>query len=213
MTTKTPTRRPHPPAQRKKGQPQRRGTQRGSAIPYAWTALVAVGLLISVMLLITARDTSGEAALGVPAKDFELTSTTGDTVRLADYSGQRVLLYFSEGVGCGGCWYQVAELEKNPNVLNGRDITLLPIVMNGADETRAEMARYGVTTPFLTDVTGEVSRSYDVVGSKSAMHDTLPGHTFLLVDEQGTVRWQGEYPNMFVEPAELADELDRALSS
>ena len=212
MATKTaariaPKAAPTPPRPRRNAPSAKRGPT-----PTAVTTLVLLGVaaIVGFMLFTTAQD-DGAARAGSSASAFSLPSTDGKTVSLSDFAGKPVLLYFSEGVGCDGCWYQVAELEKNPAVLSDRGISLLPIVMNTPEDTRREIARFGVTTPFLTDVNGKVSRAYDVVGSASAMHDTLPGHTFILVDGDGKIRWQGEYPEMFVPAADLAKELDRAL--
>ncbi len=37
--------------------------------------------------------TSGPVVTGVPAPDFELPSLEGDTVRLSDYLGRKVVLF------------------------------------------------------------------------------------------------------------------------
>ncbi len=43
---------------------------------------------------------------GQPAPDFELTSDAGDTVRLADLRGKRLVLYFYPRDGTPGCTKQ-----------------------------------------------------------------------------------------------------------
>jgi len=48
-------------------------------------------LLMFINTLITAND---DPRLGTPAPDFEAPSTSGKTVRLADFKGSWVVLYF-----------------------------------------------------------------------------------------------------------------------
>lgn len=39
------------------------------------------------------------------------------------------------------------------------------------------------------------------------MHAGLPGHSFVLIDTEGQQRWYGEYPSMWLDPAELMNEI------
>src|SRR3989344_7067286 len=50
-------------------------------------------------------------AIGEKAPDFELESIDGKTVKLSDYLGKTVVLFFNEGSMCyPACWNQIAEL-------------------------------------------------------------------------------------------------------
>jgi len=112
-----------------------------------------------------------------------------------------VLLYFNEGVGCDACFYQTVELEKNADRLEAEGIELLPIVVNPADQVRNELMRFGITTPYLIDADGRVSKDYGVMGK--GMHANLPGHGFVLIDGEGEIRWQKEYSSMYASTSEL----------
>jgi hypothetical protein len=39
------------------------------------------------------------------------------------------------------------------------------------------------------------------------MHAGLPGHSFILIDAQGTQRWYGEYPSMYLSSADLLTQI------
>lgn len=68
-----------------------------------------------------------------------------------------------------------------------------------------------ITTPFLSDEDSEVSADYGVL--RWAMPSGEPGHTFVLVDGDGIVRWVKDYgaPEngglMYVEVSDLNQEL------
>jgi len=178
-------------------------------------AVAAAALVVAAMLLVTSRDTTRQAAQqgARPAPAFTLTATDGRRVLLADYAGRNVLLYFSEGVGCDGCWYQMADLEQHQSDLDKLGLTVLPVVVNDPASTRAEMRRFNLRTSFLTDPGGRVARTYQAVGDGSAMHANLPGRTFILVNSGGQITWRGEYPSMFVPTGELLSSLRGALEA
>lgn len=173
----------------------------------AWTvAVVVLAFGISVMML-TSRPESSSAAR--PAPDFNLTDTVGREVHLADLRGQNVLLYFSEGAGCQSCLVQMAEIERSSQFKRS-DLVVLPIVMNGREQIMKDMAANGVRTPFLLD-DGTVSQAYGTLGK--GMHAGLPGHSFVLIDAAGIQRWYGEYPSMWLSPADLMTEVRRHLDT
>ena len=172
------------------------------------TALVVASGILAAMML-TSRPESSSAQRVAP--DFTLTDTAGHPVSLSDYRGKsNVVLYFSEGAGCQSCLVQMAEIEKDRAAFTRDDVTVLPIVMNSHDQITADMASNDVTTPFLLD-DGTVSKAYDTLGK--GMHGGLPGHSFVLIDKQGTQRWYGEYPSMWLAPKDLLEEIETHLPS
>ncbi len=156
---------------------------------------------LGLLLYLGSRSPRGGATPGTVAPPFTLPSTDGGEVSLADYRGRDVLLYFNEGVGCDPCFYQMLELERGADLLAREGLTVLPIVVNPLADVQRELARFGVTTPYLIDADKEVSSAYGVLGT--GMHAHLPGHTFVLVDGSGRIRWQREYPSMFVSTEDL----------
>jgi peroxiredoxin len=162
---------------------------------------IAAVVLIAVSLvsygLWSARPTNSTATAQAPA--FTLKTTAGTAVSLSDYRGKTVILYFNEGAGCGSCTQQMAGIEKNPGFAQA-GITVLPIVMNTRAQIQPDLDTFGVKTPYLLD-DGTVSKAYGTLGK--GMHAGLPGHGFVLIDGAGIERWQGDYPSMWLEPAEL----------
>ena len=67
----------------------------------------------------------------------------------------------------------------------------------------------------MIDFYHEVSRAYDVL--QWAVATGEPGHTFVLVDRDGTVIWIEDYGaqenggRMYVPPDELTDQIKQAL--
>lgn len=172
----------------------------------AWSLAVIVVLGVVAAMLLTSRPESSSAAR--PAPDFTLTDTSGARVHLTDLRGHDVLLYFSEGAGCQACLAQMAEIEKDSQVARS-GLTVLPIVMNSREQIVRDMTANGVKTPFLLD-DGRVSKAYGTLGK--GMHGGLPGHSFVLIDRNGVQRWYGEYPSMWLSPADLLTQVRQHLT-
>jgi len=169
-------------------------------------ATIAVVAVVAAMMLTSRQESSGTTRV---APDFTLTDTSGSSVSLAALRGKNVMMYFSEGAGCQACLVQIAQIEKDP-ALAGAGVTVLPIVMNTREQITADMTANGVRTPFLLD-DGTVSTAYGTIGE--GMHSGLPGHSFVLIDKTGKQRWYGEYPSMFLSPADLLKEVRAHLSN
>lgn len=186
---------------------QRQHDRRRKLVMTGASALIVV-LVVAVVTaaLLSARETTS-SDLG-PAPDFTLQASDGSSVTLSDFRGSPVVLYFNEGAGCGSCLQQMGEIEKDPAFAEA-GITVLPIVMNTAEQISADMATYGVTTPFLLD-DGTVSEEYGTLGT--GMHEGLPGHSFVLVDAQGERAWSGSYPSMWLAPQDLLEEVQARLT-
>lgn len=215
MSTKTPNRptpanRQHPPTRRRGAvaalrEDQAHRTRRRYLV--GALALAAVAGVVTAMML-SSSPTSSNAARRAPA--FTMTTTAGTQVSLADFRGHNVLLYFSEGAGCGACLQQMAAIEKDKATFAKADVTVLPIVMNTRDQITRDMSTYGVKTPFLLDK-GTASKAYGALGN--GMHDGLPGHSFVLIDAKGMQRWFGDYPSMWLTPSDLLTQVSKQLAS
>lgn len=164
-------------------------------------ALGVVVLGLITLALVQAAPTSESTETTAPP--FTLSTTAGTTVSLSDYRGKPVLLYFNEGAGCGSCTAQMAEIEKDA-AFQASGITVLPIVMNKVEQIAPDLQYFRVRTPYLLD-DGTVSKAYGTLGT--GMHEGLPGHGFVLIDKDGVQRWFGNYPSMYVAPAELLQEV------
>lgn len=74
---------------------------------------------------------------------------------------------------------------------------------NAADENNIS------TIPMLSDADTGVSRAYDALGR--GMHADTPGHTFVLIDKRGIIRWRQDYSEMYVPDSDILDAVQQAL--
>ena len=154
----------------------------------------------------------GNLKLGDTPPDFSLPSVDGKVVSLKDYKGKNVLLYFQEGVMCQPCWKQIGSMQKNIDLFNQVETEIVTIGVDSASTWGPILKAEGVTTiPVLIDDTRVVSGAYGVLSMPSQMHQDRPGHTFILVDKNGKIRWIGDFPSMRVTDQEVANFVRKAL--
>jgi peroxiredoxin len=177
-----------------------------------WLAWVGPLLpLLAVAAFVAAetfRPAPEPATLGSPAPDFELADTAGGTQSLGRALAEGTegaLLYFSMGVGCGGCFAQIPEIEP---ALTERGIRLVSVVVDDPEITRIEAERYGATGPIALDPDRTVSEAYGMLGVYG--HGDRPSHSFVRVDADGTISGVRHYAEMFVPRDQLLADLELA---
>jgi peroxiredoxin len=86
---------------------------------------------------------------------------------------------------------QIVDLENSPE-FTAENVALLSLALDSLDELRAGAQESGILkTPLLSDPDKSVSESFDVL--KWAIQSGEPGHTFILVDQNGKIAWIKDY--------------------
>jgi peroxiredoxin Q/BCP len=158
------------------------------------------------------RHVAGQPGAGSAAPTFTLTSATGGQVRLTDFRGKNVLLYFQEGLSCQPCWDQIKDLEHNQAALKTAGVdAVLSITTDPANLIGQKVADEMLTTPVLSDPSLQVSQAYNA-NQYGMMGEMRDGHSFILVGPDGTIRWRADYggkPNytMFLPTAKILTDL------
>ena len=151
-------------------------------------------------------------AVGKQAPDFSLESIDGKTFRLSDHKGKNVILFFNEGRMCyPACWNQMIAFGKDER-FNGEEIIAFSIVPNSKSEWEeiVKKAPGFANVRILFDTTRAVSLAYDVLSLESSMHPgSYPGHTYLVIDKEGIVRYAFDDPNMAIRNDMLIFELSK----
>jgi len=169
-----------------------------------WIACtLAVVALFAVAILTTGKRSSAANRLkSGPAPAFAAQNmVNGHLLTSSVFKKKDTLLFFSEGVMCQSCLEQIQSLERISGQLAKRHLALVSITPDSPDQLRQAVTDYGIHTPLLTDESRRMSSDYGVLGL--GMHADMPGHTFILVDRHGMIRWRHDYTKMFVPTSEL----------
>lgn len=145
--------------------------------------------------------TSLSSLVGKPAPYFTLQSYDGKSYELNQFRGKKVVLFFNEGITCyPACWNQMVALGKDPKLNSAETITLsiVPDTKSEWVEAIRKMPELGAET-ILLDTGMAVSNKYGVLNLGSPMHrGSKPGHTYIIVDAQGIIRYTKDDANMGV---------------
>ena len=148
--------------------------------------------------------------LNKPAPDFSLTSFDGTKYNLSQLRGKKVVLFFNEGIMCyPACWNQIAAFGKDKEFAAKNTVVLNINVAAkkdwaGAVTKRPDLAEGTV----LLDTGGSVVKAYGVLTLESSMHrGQFPGHSYVIIDKDGVVRFIWDDPQMAVRNREILAEI------
>lgn len=155
-------------------------------------------------------------AVGTKAPDFELESIDGKTVKLSDYLGKNVVLFFNEGSMCyPACWNQIAEL-GNDSRFDTENVSTFSVVGDSKSQWLGIVSKSTNLTKskILFDTSRSVSKAYDVLYLNSSMHPGgFPGHTYFIIDKEGIIRFTLDDPSMAIANDKLIKEIERLKQS
>jgi thioredoxin-dependent peroxiredoxin len=126
---------------------------------------------------------------GKPAPDFELQSDSGETVRLSDFRGRRVVLYFYPKDDTPGCTTEACEFRDAYDVYRDRGIEILGVSPDDVGSHQKFKSKYELPFTLLADPNHETAERYGVWGQRSFAGKQYMGinRSTFLIDENGKV--------------------------
>ena len=108
-----------------------------------------------------------ELAAGDPAPDFDLPSTEGRNIRLAEFAGRPVVVFFYPRDMTSGCTVEACAFEAALGDFSALDAVILGVSRDSVESHHAFRAKEGLTFPLLADVDGDVCERYGVWKKKT----------------------------------------------
>jgi len=112
---------------------------------------------------------------GDPAPDFALTTDTGETLRLADLAGQRVVLYAYPAAMTPGCTTQACDFRDSLSALKAAGLAVVGISPDLPQKLATFRDRDGLTFPLVSDPDRSVLTAYGAYGEKQNYGKTVMG--------------------------------------
>jgi peroxiredoxin Q/BCP len=102
---------------------------------------------------------------GDPAPDFEALALggeygAGETVRLSDFAGKHLVLYFYPKDDTPGCTAQACGVRDRWPDFQNADAALFGVSVDPLASHRAFIDKYGLPFPLLSDESGKIVRDY-----------------------------------------------------
>jgi len=137
--------------------------------------------------------------VGQKAPDFELATQSGEKVRLQDFHGQTVVLYFYPKDDTPGCTKEACAFRDMSNDFREANTVVLGVSRDTAASHDTFSKKYGLTMPLLADTDGQVCEAYGVLQEKNMYGHKSIGivRSTFVIDGSGTV--SKVYPKVRVE--------------
>lgn len=104
---------------------------------------------------------------GAKAPAFALTDQDGKTVKLSDYKGKNVVLYFYPKDDTSGCTKEACAFRDEHTRLEKKGAVVLGVSPDGAKSHRKFVDKYTLSFPLLSDEDHAVAEKYGAWGEKS----------------------------------------------
>ena len=129
-------------------------------------------------------------AEGVPAPDFHLPRDGGEAVSLADFAGEKLVIYFYPRADTPGCTRESMDFSRLAKEFAAAGTRVIGV---SADPVKAQDAfrdKYQLDVPLLSDEATGMIKAYGAWGEKSMYGRTFEGilRTTVLVGADGRVR-------------------------
>lgn len=128
--------------------------------------------------------TSGDKAPYFEAKDQK-----GNTIKLSDYKGKKLVLFFYPKASTPGCTAEACNLRDNYQTFQAKGYDILGVSADAAKAQQKFIDKYQLPFPLLADEDKSVINTYGVWGPKKFMGKKYDGihRTTFVIDENGSI--------------------------
>lgn len=127
--------------------------------------------------------------IGDLAPAFELPADSGGTVKLSDFSGKRVVLYFYPKDDTSGCTTQACGFRDAYPQIEEKNAVVLGVSPDGVKSHQKFKTKYDLPFILLADEEHTVAEAYGVWQEKSMYGKKYMGivRSHFVIDEQGRI--------------------------
>ncbi len=123
------------------------------------------------------------------APDFKTKDQNGSEIKLSDYGGQKLVLYFYPKDDTPGCTRQACSLRDGFAEFEKRGIKIFGISTDDEKSHQKFIAKYDLPFDLLADTDRKIVNDYGVYGEKTNYGKKYTGinRTTFLIDETGKI--------------------------
>ena len=127
--------------------------------------------------------------IGDKAPDLLGLNESGKEIRLSDYKGKKVVLYFYPKDMTSGCTAQACNLRDNYGRLQEAGYEVIGVSINDAKSHQKFIAKYELPFTLIADVDHSLTEQFGAWGEKSMYGRKYMGtfRTTFIIDENGVV--------------------------
>ncbi|WP_339814107.1 thioredoxin-dependent thiol peroxidase [uncultured Imperialibacter sp.] len=126
---------------------------------------------------------------GDKAPDFEVSDQNGKTVKLSDFQGKKVVLYFYPQDNTPTCTVEACNLRDNYSALKAKGYEVLGVSPDSAKKHTNFIKKFSLPFTLLADTDNKIIESYGLWAEKQMFGKKYMGvlRTTFLIDEKGII--------------------------
>ena len=126
---------------------------------------------------------------GEKAPDFEALDEQGNTVKLSDFKGKKLIVFFYPKANTPTCTVESCNLNDNYKLLTDKGYEILGVSADTQKKQANFKSKYGFQYPLIADVDKVLLNAFGVWGPKKFMGRTFDGihRVTFVIDEQGVI--------------------------
>ncbi len=126
---------------------------------------------------------------GNRAPYFEGTDQNGKVIRLSDFSGKKLVLYFYPKDNTPGCTAEACNLRDNHQALLDQGFAVVGVSMDSEKSHKTFAEKYNLPFPLIADISRKILEDYGVYREKKMYGKSFLGivRTTFIIDEQGII--------------------------
>lgn len=127
--------------------------------------------------------------VGDTAPVFELLNENNETIRLSDFSGKKVVLFFYPRANTKGCTTEACGFRDNYSAFEDQDVVILGISPDDVKDQKKFQQEYEFPYHLLADKDHAIAEKYGVWGLKKMYGREYMGivRTTFVIDENGKI--------------------------
>ncbi|MDZ7739567.1 MAG: thioredoxin-dependent thiol peroxidase [Bacteroidales bacterium] len=126
---------------------------------------------------------------GQEAPFFEGTDQSGNTIRLDDFKGKKLVLYFYPKDNTPGCTKEACNLRDNYKDLLAKEFAIVGVSPDSVKSHQKFAGKYDLPFPLISDTDKKIMSDYGTWGEKKMFGKTSLNvlRTTFVIDEKGII--------------------------
>jgi peroxiredoxin Q/BCP len=131
----------------------------------------------------------GDLKVGQKAPDFTVLNDKGEKVKLSDFKGKKVVLYFYPKDDTPGCTKEACAFRDGSDEIKKKGAVVLGVSADSVDSHKKFKSKFELNFPLLADTDKKIIEGYGVWKEKSMYGRKYMGieRTTFIIDENGKI--------------------------
>ena len=127
--------------------------------------------------------------IGDKAPELLGTDQDGKEIKLSDYKGKKIVLYFYPKDSTPSCTSQACSLRDNYELMQKRGYAVIGVSVQDEKSHKKFIEKYNLPFPLIADVNKTLNETFGVYGEKKMCGRTYMGtyRTTFIINEEGVI--------------------------